>query len=240
MRRTAVLCDLIILALGISLTADTYIKQVTHENSYVLMGEKHEEREEIIETWIDKNKMAVHGQAQSLLFLLDKDVIYFIDHGQKSYVEMRVPVDLRAYFPEQYLQLMENVTVNVSATGESQKFEKRECGVYAVTIGSLMMSIKMRVWATTDVPFDWKAYRDKMFPELIKVTLRLPDSAVSEMTKIDGFPFRSEIVLDFMGTEMKSEQNVLEISRKPAPEGIYSLPPDYTKKERLSLQDLRF
>lgn len=240
MKRTAIIFVLMSLLIGFSYGADTYIKQVIQNKAFVLEGQEHEAREEIIETWIGKNRLAKHGQGRSLIVLLDRKIIYFIDHVQKTYVEMTIPVDIHKYFPEPLEQLMEQVTVSVTTTEEFQKFEKRECRVYEVDIESLMISMKMRVWATLDVPFDEKTYLEEMFPELTKVTHLLTDSAVAELLKIEGFHFRTEMTLSFMGVEMESIQEVVEMSRKSVPDNIYTLPSDYTKKDRLSLQDFMF
>lgn len=240
MKRTAIIFVLMSLLVGFSYGADTYIKQITQTKAFVLEGQEHAAREDIIETWIGKNKLAKHGQGRSLIVLLDRKIIYFVDHVQKTYVEMTVPVDIPQYFPEPLEQLMGHVDVAVTETGEIQNFEKRECRVYEVDIESFMISMKMRVWATFDVPFDGKFYLEKMFPELAKVTFLLTDQAVAELLKIEGFHFRSEMTLNFAGAEMESVQEVVEMARRPVPDNIYALPRDYTKKNRLSLQDIVF
>lgn len=240
MKKPVLIFVLMFFLVTLSYGADTYIRQVVKNKAFVLEGQEHEAREEIIETWISKNRLAKHGPGRSLIVLLDKKIIYIVDHVQKTYVEMTIPVDIQQYFPEALEQLMGFVTVSVIPTEEIQKFEKRECRVYEVDIESLLISMKMRVWATLDVPFDKKIYLEEMFPELAKVTYLLPDKAVSELMKIEGFHYRTEISLSFMGAEMESTQEVMEMARKSAPNNIFALPQNYTKKDRLSLQDLRF
>jgi hypothetical protein len=240
MKRTAIIFMLMFFLVSFAYSADTYIKQIIKNKAYTLDGQEYEAREEIIETWIGKNRLAKHGQGRSLIVLLDRKIIYFVDHIQKTYVEMTVPVDIHLYFPESLEQLMGQVNVSVIPTGEIQKFEKRECRVYEVDIDSLMISMKMRVWATLDVPFDGKFYLENIFPELAKVTHLLTANAVSELLKIEGFPFRKEMRLHFMDADMESIHEVVEMARKPVPDNIYSLPRDYIKKVRLSLQDLMF
>ncbi len=240
MKRTIIFFVLMLTLAYFSYSADTYIKQVIQHKAYMLDGQEHEAKEEIIETWIDKNKLALNGQGRSLIVLLDKKVIYSIDHVKKTYVEMRVPVDIHLYFPESLEQLMGQVAVSVTPTDEIQKFGKRECRLYEVNIDSLTVSMKMKVWATFDVPFDGKSYLEKMYPELAKVTYLLTDLAVAELLKIEGFHFRTELTLNFMGAEMESIHEIVEMTRKSAPDDIYSLPRDYTKKDRLSLKDFLY
>ena len=83
MKRTAIIFFLLSLLVGLSYGADTYIKQVIKNKAYVLEGQEHAAREDIIETWIGKNRLAKHGQGRSLIVLLDKKIIYFIDTSRK-------------------------------------------------------------------------------------------------------------------------------------------------------------
>lgn len=42
-----------------------------------------------------------------------------------------------------------------------------------------------------------------------------------------------------MGMEVKARSEVVEISKKTPPRGIYTLPQDYRKKDRLEMADLQ-
>ncbi|MFC2167400.1 hypothetical protein ACFLRW_00295 [Acidobacteriota bacterium] len=240
MKKTAFIYVLMFLLVTFSYSADTYIRQVVQKKAFVLEGQEHEAREDIIETWIGKNRLALHGKERSIIVLIDKKKIYFVDHVKKTYVEMAIPVDIHQYFPEALEQLMGQVNISVFPTEDFQKFEKRECRVYEVDIDSFMISMKMKVWATLDVPFDRKSYLEEMYPELAKVTYLLSEAAVTELLKIEGFHYRTEMTLNFMGAEMESIQEVVEMAKKSVPDNIYSLPGDYKKNERLSLQDFIF
>ena len=200
MKRTAIILVLMSLLVGFSYGADTYIKQIIQNKAFVLEGQEHEAKEEIIETWIGKNRLAKHGQGRSLIVLLDKKIIYIIDHVQKSYVEMTIPVDIHKYFPEPLEQLMGQVTVTVSPTEEFQKIGKKECKMYEVDIDSFMISMKMKVWATLDVPFDEKTYLEEMFPELAFFS---PDIVRRVVVFPAPFaPIRQTIALSSMVREM--------------------------------------
>lgn len=240
MRGRAFILIFLMLKGGFLYSADTYIKQLIQNKAYVLQGQEHEASQDLIETWIDKNRMAVHGQGRSLIVLLDKKLIYSINHVQKTYVAMNIPVDIHLYFPESLERLMGQVAVSVTPTEEFQKFEKRNCRIYEVDIESLMVSMKMKVWATLDLPFDGKSFKENIFAELAKVNFQLSESAVTELLKIEGFHYRTETSLAFMGAEMESIREVVEIDRKSAPDNIYDLPKDYERKDRFTLQDLFF
>ena len=47
------------------------------------------------------------------------------------------------------------------------------------------------------------------------------------------------MTMNVMGANMKVTTQVAEITQKDAPAGVYSVPAGFTKKESLSLQDMR-
>lgn len=239
-KRQALVLALVLLLSGFSYAADIYIKQRVQNKAYVLLGKEFEAKEEIFETWIAKNKLICRGEQISLLMLLDKNVLYYIDHDLKLYVPMDLPVDISLYFPDALLQVISSTSLQVSSTGNSLEIDKKKCQIYEITIDSLQTTIRTKIWATTDVPFDWKTYSEKIYPELAKVIFKLPESSLSEIRKISGFAYQSETKMNFMGTEMHSERKVMEMERRNAPEGTYSLPQGYIKKEKLNLEDIRF
>ena len=67
----------------------------------------------------------------------------------------------------------------------------------------------------------------------------MDDNAIAEFMKINGYQVSSEMTMNMMGSNMKVITQVLEITKKDAPEGLYKVPSGYTKKDTLSLQDLR-
>jgi hypothetical protein len=65
------------------------------------------------------------------------------------------------------------------------------------------------------------------------------DSFIAELKKIQGFSIASETLFYPKGFSVKSTAEVIEMSIKDPPEGIYSLPDGYTIKEKMTIQDLR-
>ena len=101
----------------------------------------------------------------------------------------------------------------------------------------MMMQMKIKVWASTEVPFDWRVF-SKMYTNVSKMQF-MDDAAIAEFMKISGFQVASEMSMDMMGSKMKVTSQVVEISQKPAPAGTYSVPAGYTKKATLSMADMR-
>jgi hypothetical protein len=101
----------------------------------------------------------------------------------------------------------------------------------------MMMQMKMKVWASTEVPFDWKMF-SKMYTNVSKMQF-MDDAAIAEFMKIAGFQVSSEMSMDMMGSKMRVTSLVTEISQKPAPAGTYSVPAGFTKEKTISLESMR-
>jgi len=223
----------------VSLTADIYIKQKQHTDEFSMMGQTQPAKDEISDMWIGKDKFAMHGKEMSIIIDLNAKKMYMINHKNKSYVAMDLPLDLSKYFPPQLQQMMQGVTVKVNPTGEKKTINNWKCEGYDVKMNIMMMDMTQKVWASTDVPFDWKAFNEKMFPQFTQAMMRLDEDAVQEFLKIKGFQIRTEMTMSIMGTDMKQWTEVVEISKKSAPAGTYSFPEGYAKKDKFDMADMQ-
>jgi hypothetical protein len=96
------------------------------------------------------------------------------------------------------------------------------------------MEIKMTMWASKDVPFDWKTYAN-MYSEMYKVTMRMGDKFVEEFKKLEGYPVATE--MNMMG--MNISMTTIEIAKKAPGPNVYSVPADYTKKDKFAMEDMQ-
>ncbi|MBU1338972.1 MAG: hypothetical protein KKD56_07895 [Acidobacteria bacterium] len=238
MKKTILIISLVLVC-GLFLSADVYIKQNTHSDAVQIMGQSTPEKNEVNHMWIGKNKMAMHGKDGSFIVDLDKKHVLMINHSNKTYIPMTIPIDLDAYFPPQLMQMMGDVKVSISPTGNSKTIGTWKCEEYTMEMNMMMFTTKGTIYATTDVPFDWKEYQQEMYASFAQATMRLSEESVMEFQKIKGFQIQTEMIVNMMGTEMKTVQIVEEIAKKDAPAGTYDAPSDYTKQDKFSLQDLQ-
>ncbi|MCJ7580263.1 MAG: hypothetical protein MUP98_06985 [Candidatus Aminicenantes bacterium] len=220
-------------------TADVYIKQKIHTDAINMMGQNQPAVDDFSEMWITENKMAVLSPGVSIIVDMAKKVVFYVNIEGKTYVEMGIPVDFSKYIPDEMAQMgqgMLNTSVTVQPTGESMTINNWKCEGYDVNMDMMMLQMKTKVWASKDVPFDWKDLMSKNM-ELTKVTLKLNDQSIQEMAKIDGFQIKSETTMNIMGSDMNSYQEVVEISEKPAPAGVYTVPEGFEKQDKLSSAD---
>jgi hypothetical protein len=54
---------------------------------------------------------------------------------------------------------------------------------------------------------------------------------MAKMEKIGGFQIATDISIEIFGSKIEVESQTLEVTEKPAPPGIYSVPKDYAKRD---------
>lgn len=225
-------------------SGDVYVKTKTHTDAMEIMGQKQPAKDEVVEQWIGDNIYANITSKQTMIIDMGKKMVYIIMHSNKSYVETSLPLDMKKLLPEQAAQMlsMMKLTLKVTPTTETKVINKWKCIGYDMDMSMMMMSMKSRIWVTKDVPFDWKKFQDKFGIESFKATMasmQIGDDVITEMKKIQGFQVKTEMTMTIMGQSVKITSDVVEISKKSAPAGVYTIPADYKKSEKLSMGALR-
>jgi hypothetical protein len=228
----------LLLTVAVLLSADVYIKSNVRTDAFAMMGKNQPAKDEVIEQWVGNNQMANMTGDKIMIMDMNKNVMFIVNLKEKSFVETTLPLDMSKLVPKEMIPMlaMMKMTVKVTANGQTQKIGKWNCNGYDVDMSMSMMQMKMKVWATTDVPFDWKAFA-KMSANVAKMQF-MDDNSVAEFTKINGHQVASEMTMNVMGANMKVTTQVVEITKKDAPAGVYAVPPGFTKKDSLSLQDV--
>ena len=236
---TAILC---VLAIASSASADVYVKSKVHTDPLSVMGQNQPAKDSVAEQWIGTDKYAMLSDQNASVIDLSKNVMYIINHKSKTYIEAALPFDFSSLLPAQMASMMQGMmkmTVTVNPTGGKKTVGSWACDEYDVTMNMMMMPMKMKVYATTDVPFDLAAYMNKVYGTVLKSQFRLDDASASEMMKVKGFWISSETAIEMMGAKIRTTSEVIEISKKTPPTGVYGVPAGYTKQDKLSMQDLQ-
>lgn len=221
--------------------ADVYIQSKTHTDAFSMMGQSQPAKDETIEQWIGDDKMAYLGAELSSIVDLKRNLMYLINHKDKTYVETQLPLDITKLFPPEMAQMMGSMmkmTVTVTPTGQTKTIGQWKCSGYDVSLQMMMMPIKMAVWASMDVPIDMEKF-SKLNSLILKTQLRLDDAALKEMEKIKGYWIASEITGEMMGAKMHSTTEVIEISKKTPDSSVYAVPAGYKKTDFLDMRSMR-
>jgi len=241
MKKTIIL-SLMILALASFAAADIYVKSKVHSDPISIMGQSQPAQDSFSEQWIGDSQFAMLSEKNSSVLDLNKNVLYIINHKAKTYIEAPLPFDFSSILPSQMAAMMSSMmkmTVTVAPTGQKKTIGEWKCDEYDVTMNMMMMPMKMKVYATTEVPFDLKGYMEKVYGTSLKTQFRMDEASVKEMMKIKGFWIASETNMEMMGAKIHTTTEVVEISKKTPPAGVYGVPAGYTKQAKLSMQDMQ-
>lgn len=238
--KRVLLMSMIIMILFSFLNAEIYIKTKSHTGAFEIMGQKKPERVEYSEQWIADTRMAHTRLQQTTVVDLDKNVVYIIYHEPKTYVETPLPLEMKKLMPTEMLAMMSMWKVNAKTTpsGETKKIKEWNCKGFNVDITMGMMSMKIKTWATKDVAINWKNFTEKLYPPLLQAILGqgMDEETLNQYLVIEGFQVSSRITINIMNQEIKSTREVVEISEKPAPPDIFSVPAGYKKQDKIIIQ----
>ncbi len=233
----------IVLAFGAYLHADVYIKTKTHADAASMMGQNQPARDSVTEQWLAEDMVATNMENQSIILDLKANKMFIVNHGEKTYVETDLPLDMAKLLPPQAAQMMGGMmkaTVTVAPNGQTKQVGAWKCSGYDVAISMMMMTMKQAVWAASDVGFDLSKFMAKAYGNIIKAqNMFFDDAAISEMKKIQGIPILTETTLEMMGTQSHRSSEVVEIGKKTPPPGAYAVPAGYTKTDKLSMKDMQ-
>lgn len=220
---------------------DFYIKIKTHHDSYYDSGIVFPEVNSIEEQWLVDKKMAFITENLITIYDLENNQMSVINRKKKIYAQTPLPLDTSKLVTEQFLQ-RRKFKGTIKETGETKKIGEWNCRKYAIETWIIYPKSDDRfylrdfaIWMTNDVPFDLG-----MVGEVISYGRKLEyygDDFISELKKIKGYQIALEMTGYFRGMDVKYYEEVVEISQKKPPEGIYSVPAGFTKKEKLSEQD---
>jgi hypothetical protein len=226
--------------------ADVYIKIKTHADSYYDSGVKMPAEDSIEEIWIGDGKIVFISENQNKIYDLENNLVSIIFLKKKIYAQFPFPLDRSKLLTDQYYSHVQMFKIKgiVRETDETKKDGKWKCKKYELETwimyeGNRAVEKDISLWMTTEVPFDLDMYGKAAANERKLRDPRYDDDLLSEWNKIKGCQIALEMTSYYRGVARRYYEEVVEISEKNPPKSIYSVPPGYTKKERLSGQDLR-
>ena len=166
-----------------------------------------------------------------MIFRLDKNRLYIVDHADKTYSEITLPIDLRKMMPKGSEAMADQiaagmkVTVQVTPRDETKKVGQWNARRYDVTVQSAMgMKIATTMWVSKEI--EGFAAFNKMAGTMASLQ---PGSGewVKQLEKIDGFPVLTESRVDALGAQFGTREELVSVETKAAPAGTYDLPAGY-------------
>jgi hypothetical protein len=225
-------------------SADMYLVQKHHTDPYSIMGASVPAKDEKSITWSSGDKVSINSDKDtSTILRLDKKMIYIIYRNNKKYSEinldeMQKQIDqakgeadnaaAASGVPGGIASMMK-FSATVTPTAESKTIGKWNSTKYSVATTMPMGSATTVMWSSTDIKIDY-ANLAKMKNFAMSSMPGFADM-MKEYQKIKGFPVLSETTTRMMGMEVKSKEELVEVSEKAAPAGIYDIPAGFKKKD---------
>jgi hypothetical protein len=220
------------------------MKEVEHTDAYTMGGAKTPASDTENEYWIkDKKIVFKSGRDKTFIFDLTKKQFLFINDKEKTYVEISAPPDRSRIFSDQLTAKydMYKETGTVTKTHRTQKLQGKTCTGYEVKTwkdsgGIRFSELSAMVWATADVSFDLNVYYGML--RCIRVLYNRDEVFLKNLDKIKGCQMGMDMIMVRQDTKIKITHRIVEMIQKKAPGDFFSVPGDYTKKEKLSFGDL--
>ena len=224
--------------------ADICVKQKRHMDEYYYGGMVTPEDNSEREVWFGDKRMAMYSPNSIVIIDLGKGILLFANTRDSSYVETPLPFDWKNVLDEDTAGMLARYRTEgtVKETGETRKIQGRKCVLYEVETwiedGGMKFNHRdERVWMTTDLPIDWETY-DKI--NASGLVLQNYDAALVEaFSSITGVALETDADVYQQGFSVKSIEKVVEIIEKTPDKDVYSLPSWFTKKDQLTMADLR-
>ncbi len=226
--------------------ADTYMKQIKHTDGFTIMGQTQPAKDETTITWMGKDRARIDfGDNSSVIVIPSKETLYFLNHADKTYSEM--PMDFMKAFDKAVdekagddkeakamAERMKGMTgammkfeATVTETSEKKKIKGWNCRKYIVELSMPMGSSTAEAWATEDIKMDADLFRTASNAMMAQYDGFA--GVMKEMKKVKGIIVSQESTAQAMGAEVKSTDEVTEVTDKAAPAGTYDIPKDYKK-----------
>lgn len=242
---------ILILFISLFLGADVYTKSVERVKAFEMMGKKQGETMQMKDRWYGKNKYAEIGKDFSMIIDLDKEIMYFALHDPKIYFE--IPTDLEgnklldfitllSFKVSEAIKTVRITDVKVNLSTERKEIANWDCTaselemVIIIPAMNMMPKFKMKMWMTDAFPKEYEKLTEvgQLFMKTLIGILNIDENSQKEMAKmenVDGFQIAAEVTIEIYGSRIEVESQSLEVSEKPAPPGIYSVPKGYAKKD---------
>jgi hypothetical protein len=224
--------------------ADVYLKHEVHTDGYYYGGQNNPPEDEVYEVWIGEKKMSMLFEQRAIIFDLTDSLLTFIVLGDSTYAETPLPLDWSNLLSEEDAARvrMFQTTGEIKEGSETKKLGERDCRSYELTTwipyeGTRYNETDTKGWVATDLPFDPDAYEEMKIHNLRLQNMK--EELIEEVKKIRGYPMAGEDKTYIKGFSVNTTNEVVEIAEKDPPANVYSAPEGFTKKEKLSLQDLR-
>jgi len=117
---------------------------------------------------------------------------------------------------------MMKMEATVTPTAQQKKIGAWNCTQYTVAQTIMMSTSNSEIWATTDVKIDPEFYAKFLSAPMFK--MQGSEKIIAEMKKIKGVPVQITSTASVMNTEIKSSEELLDVSETNAAADLLKFP----------------
>lgn len=222
-------CLALLLSAALPAAADTVLVIANHTDEMTMMGQTTPARDETYEYWFSDEAIRYDMSSSSIVIRFDEKVLFTINHEQKSYSVMSLPIDFEQLIGPEMAPMMKQMmsgSSKVTALGESGSFGGHGCDFFQVDLTMAMMQTAMKMCISKDLPVDYSKYKELA---LAQSEMMPSQDWMKELTKLEGFPVRTDSQMTVMGKTFGSWQELQGVEQREAPAGFYGAPAGYAK-----------
>lgn len=196
------------------------------------------------EWWFNPTQMAFVAPGWRYVFDKGRGRILVINTTDGYFIEASVMADTRDLVDREYAESLGRMRANgtIAKTPNRKTVLGRGCSDTAVSEWLLddnqhVFDRDRNVYATTDVPFDWRMYRDLT---TWMVSFFNPEMAYfGGLRSIEGFPLAETDVCVRNGRSTSYGIEIKEIGEATPPKDFYEIPAGLSRKEKLGRRDIQ-
>lgn len=225
------LLALSVLVLPLTAGADTLYTMKSHTDAFQMGGQSQPAKDTTVKVWVSGDRLRRDEGEQSMILRVDQSRLYVLDHEDKTYSEIPLPIDLRKMMPKgseamaDQIAAAMKVTVQVTPRDETKKVNQWTAKRYDVSVQSAMgMKIATTMWVSKEIE-GFGPYNE--FAGTIAALQPGSNEWVRQLEKIDGFPVLTESQVDALGARFGTREELVSVDTKDAPAGTFDLPAGY-------------
>jgi hypothetical protein len=224
--------------------ADVYVKREQHTDGFYAGGSMTPPSDSVVEMWIGEKRLAYITETMKCVIDAEKQTLTFVNLRDDTYVETPLPLDPSKIFSEQELGQLQifKRKGTIKPAGEPKKIGEWSCKGFETHDwidyeGGKVSERVAEIWVTDEVPFDVKKYTEMMAN--MRVLSNLDDDYVEQMAAIVGFEVGVTETTYRESVAVETTTKTVELVEKEPPADAYGVPEGSTKKDLLTLADLR-
>lgn len=208
--------------------ADLVLTSKGHTDGFQVGNRTQEPRDADVKTWIAAEKMRRDEGALSAIVRLDRKKLYLVNHADKTYTVVDLPIDWAKLVPsgdrEKFQQYVTDNQLKsmITPTTETRKIRGWSAHRVDVDLASTHgLKVTTQMWLTKDL--DLASAYNRMSGFLASLQATSGDWA-RKIRDLDGFPIYQETTVNVGGASFKSHEEVVSATVQDVPDVTYDPP----------------